>query len=35
MDESLIEAVLRRAGYACEHCLLPQSLHPGPYEVET
>jgi hypothetical protein len=34
MDESLIEAVLRRAGYACEHCLLPQPLHPGPYEVE-
>jgi len=34
MDESPIEAVLRRAGYACEYCLLPQSLHPGPYEVE-
>jgi hypothetical protein len=34
MDESLIEGVLRRAGYACEYCLLPQSLHPGPYEVE-
>ncbi len=34
MDESLIEAVLRRAGYACEYCLLPQSLHPGSYEVE-
>jgi hypothetical protein len=34
MDESLIEAVLHRAGHACEYCLLPQSLHPGPYEVE-
>ncbi len=34
MDESLIEAVLRRAGYACEYCLLPQSRHPGPYEIE-
>lgn len=34
MEESLLEAVLRRAGYACEYCLLPQSLHPGPYEVE-
>lgn len=34
MDESLIEAVLRRADFACEYCLLPQSHHPGPYEVE-
>jgi HNH endonuclease len=34
MDESLIEPVARRAGYTCEYCLLPQSLHPGPYEVE-
>lgn len=34
MDESLIEVVLGRAGYACEYCLLPQSLHPGSYEVE-
>ena len=34
MDEILIEAVLRRAGNACEYCLLPRSLYPGPYEIE-
>jgi hypothetical protein len=33
MDDPLIQAGLRRAGYACEYCLLPQSLHPGPFEV--
>jgi len=34
MDESTIEAVLFRAGYKCEYCLLPQTLHAGPYEIE-
>jgi hypothetical protein len=34
MDESLIEAVRSRAGLACEYCLLPDALHPGPFEVE-
>jgi hypothetical protein len=34
MDESLAEAVRRRAGHACEYCKLPDSLHPGPFEVE-
>jgi 5-methylcytosine-specific restriction endonuclease McrA len=34
MDETLIEAVRIRAGYACEYCRLPEALHPGPFEVE-
>jgi hypothetical protein len=34
MDESLVEAIRRRAGYACEYCHLPEEFHPGPFEVE-
>jgi hypothetical protein len=34
MDESLAEAVRRRAGHACEYWKLPAALHPGPFEVE-
>jgi hypothetical protein len=34
MDESLIEAVRSRAGFACEYCRLPDDFHPGPFEVE-
>jgi hypothetical protein len=28
MDESLVEAVRRRAGNACEYCQMPQWLYP-------
>jgi hypothetical protein len=34
MDESMIQAVLERAGFACEYCLLPLSAHPTPFEIE-
>jgi hypothetical protein len=34
MDESLIDAVHRRAYGVCEYCRLPHWLHPGPFEVE-
>jgi hypothetical protein len=34
MDESLVQAIRSRAGYACEYCRLPEHLHPGPFEVE-
>jgi hypothetical protein len=34
MDEETNRAVRARAGERCEYCLLPESLHPGPFEVE-
>lgn len=34
MDELIVRAVRLRAGFRCEYCLLPESLHPGPFEVE-
>jgi hypothetical protein len=34
MDESLEMEVRERAGHSCEYCKLPDSLHPGPFEVE-
>lgn len=34
MDEHSAQEVRRRAGYACEYCKLPDTLHPGPFEGE-
>jgi 5-methylcytosine-specific restriction endonuclease McrA len=34
MTDALIEAVRRRAGYACEYCRLPDHLQLAPFEVE-
>lgn len=34
MDERTVEAVRIRANFRCEYCLLSESLHPGPFEVE-
>src|SRR5438552_7055390 len=34
MDDNLARAVRERATLACEYCRLPQSLHPGPFEIE-
>ncbi len=34
MDEALARLVRERANSACEYCRLPQSLHPGPFEIE-
>jgi hypothetical protein len=34
MDESLERELRERASFACEYCKLPDSLHPGPFEVE-
>ncbi len=34
MDESLVAAVRRRAGGLCEYCRLPDTLHPGAFELE-
>jgi hypothetical protein len=34
MDESMVEAVRARAGYACEYCRMLQTLHPGSFEQE-
>ena len=34
MDESLEQELRERASFACEYCKLPDSLHPGPFEVE-
>jgi hypothetical protein len=34
MDEETIRSVRERANAACEYCRLPESLHPGPFEVE-
>jgi hypothetical protein len=34
MDDALIEAVRRRAGNCCEYCQLPDSAHPGVFEIE-
>jgi hypothetical protein len=34
MAESLLAAVRRRAGYACEYCRLPEGADPVPFEVE-
>lgn len=34
MDEVLASRIRQRANSTCEYCGLPQSLHPGPFEVE-
>jgi hypothetical protein len=34
VDETLVEAVRRRANFACEYCRLPDAVHPGIFEVE-
>ena len=34
MDDSLAQEVKERAGGVCEYCRLPESHHPGPFEVE-
>ena len=34
MDEALVAAVRQRAGGQCEYCQLPESSHPGPFEIE-
>jgi hypothetical protein len=34
VDEVTAEQVRQRAGFTCEYCLLPQALHPGPFEIE-
>ena len=34
MDESLVAAVRQRAGGQCEYCRLPESSHPGSFEIE-
>ncbi len=33
MDESLADAIRRRAGHACEYCRLPDTI-PTPFEIE-
>jgi hypothetical protein len=34
MDEELARQVRERADFTCEYCRLPQTLHPGPFEIE-
>lgn len=34
MDEATRQAVRERTGRACEYCHVPDSVHPGPFEVE-
>jgi hypothetical protein len=35
MDESLAREVRRRAGHACEYCLMPQAYYPTvPFPID-
>jgi len=34
MDSSITQEVRERAGYVCEYCRLPASVHDIPFEVE-
>lgn len=34
MNDKVIDAVKRRAGHACEYCRLPDTVHPGTFELE-
>lgn len=34
MDEALAAQVRARAGNRCEYCLVPDAVHPWPFEIE-
>jgi len=34
MDQSLFGQVRKRAGNACEYCLMPQALYPVPFQID-
>jgi hypothetical protein len=34
VDNRIDEQVRHRAAHRCEYCQLPESLHPGPFEIE-